>query len=407
MNRAQFRHLHSWLGVKLAIFLCFILLTGTLAVVSSEIDWLVNPSIRSEPVSNAQDIAWTTIYENSKSQLMAKEASVNAYKIVSINAPLHAGFAASVTVKNPKGERSRLYFNPASGAYQGSGTWFNWQTALRRLHRHLMLPATLGITLVTLTSFLFLGLLLTGLNLYQPWLKTVLKGLVTIPRTNNVRIFFSDLHKLLALWSVWLLFIVSITGVWYLAERWGARATYPENPSALSVEAKSQATMPTNKQLNNMLKSVLTERPDLALRRILFPTKAGEVVLFEGQSNQLLVRDRANNLAFDPVSGQLLSTRHADTLSLHVRISEAADPLHFGTWSSYASKTIYFVFGTFLTLVSITGTYIYALRVSARQKSATASERISTAFSKQGVGATLSLALVIISLFSLFIQGII
>lgn len=213
MNRAQWRRLHSWLGIKLAIFLCFILLTGTVAVVSNEIDWLVNPAIRSSPISSAHDIEWTNIYANVKAQVDARDTEFSSFKIVSINAPLHSGFASSVTISNVKGERTRLYYNPLSGAYQGKGAWFNWQTALRRLHRHLMLPATLGITLVTLSSFLFLGLMITGLNLYQPWLKAVLKGLVKTPRINNIRIFFSDLHRLLGLWSVWLLFIVSITGV--------------------------------------------------------------------------------------------------------------------------------------------------------------------------------------------------
>ena len=57
-------------------------------------------------------------------------------------------------------------------------------------------------------------------------------------------------------------------------------------------------------------------------------------------------------------------------MTIHLRISEAADPLHFGVWGEVqgntgklASKILYFLFGIFLTGLCITGTYMYGLRV--------------------------------------------
>ena len=43
--------MHQWVGLKLSLFLTFILFTGTLAVVSHEIDWLLQPSLRVAPTS--------------------------------------------------------------------------------------------------------------------------------------------------------------------------------------------------------------------------------------------------------------------------------------------------------------------------------------------------------------------
>ena len=47
---------HSWIGLKLSIFLTFILATGTFAVFAHEIDWLATPAMRvsprSEPVAS-------------------------------------------------------------------------------------------------------------------------------------------------------------------------------------------------------------------------------------------------------------------------------------------------------------------------------------------------------------------
>ena len=43
--------------------------------------------------------------------------------------------------------------------------------------------------------------------------------------------------------------------------------------------------------------------------------------------------------------GAVLLRTDATDLSAHQRISEAADPLHFGTWGGLASKLVWFVFG--------------------------------------------------------------
>ena len=42
---------HQWTGLKLSLFMTFILFTGTLAVLSAEIDWVLQPSLRVAPSS--------------------------------------------------------------------------------------------------------------------------------------------------------------------------------------------------------------------------------------------------------------------------------------------------------------------------------------------------------------------
>lgn len=51
MDRAKWLKVHSWVGFKVSILLCFVLITGTLAVLSHEIDWLTNPAMRISPSS--------------------------------------------------------------------------------------------------------------------------------------------------------------------------------------------------------------------------------------------------------------------------------------------------------------------------------------------------------------------
>jgi hypothetical protein len=99
-------------------------------------------------------------------------------------------------------------------------------------------------------------------------------------------------------------------------------------------------------------------------------------VAFQGQASAILVRNRANTIQFDPVSAEAVFKQDGSDFSLHTRVSEAADPLHFGVWgevqgntAKLLSKLLYFVFGVFLTGLCITGTYLYGLRVGRKGKS--------------------------------------
>lgn len=42
--------IHGWIGIKLGILFFVVCFSGTLATLSSEIDWLINPSIRAKPL---------------------------------------------------------------------------------------------------------------------------------------------------------------------------------------------------------------------------------------------------------------------------------------------------------------------------------------------------------------------
>ncbi|AWF81593.1 peptidase [Microbulbifer sp. A4B17] len=351
MKKATWYQWHHWLGVKLSILLCFILASGTLAVISHELDWLTQPNLRAKPTPYYHPIPWGQVYSSIKLESPTD-------RLLSLSAPIHQGFAIEGIAKRQSGDRYRIYLDPTDGKFQGIGPWYNWQTVLRRLHRHLMLPATLGITIVSFCAFIFLGLLFSGLILHPKWAS----GLIQWPRRKNPRIFWGDLHRLAGLWSSWLVLIVSITGVWYLAERWGLDAAYPEDAKPISDYHNQSSPLPSQENFDRIVKQARALRPELKIKFIRFPQNARQSLVVEGQANNLLVRNRANNMTFDPNNGTWLSSRHAENLSLHVRISEAADPLHFGIWGGYPTKIIYFIFGLILTSVAISGTYIFALR---------------------------------------------
>ena len=84
-----------------------------------------------------------------------------------------------------------------------------------------------------------------------------------------------------------------------------------------------------------------------------------------GQADALLVRDRSNAVWLNPDDGSVLLVARGEDLSVHQRISEMADPLHFGTLGGFATKIVWFLAGVLLTGLSVTGVMIYSLRLRA------------------------------------------
>ncbi|WP_218419571.1 PepSY-associated TM helix domain-containing protein [Alteromonas lipotrueae] len=363
LSKSTWFSIHSWVGVKLSILLCFIVATGTLAVVSHEIDWLANSAKRVSP-SSVSDMNWQAVY----AQALTKTAQLTppVRKIESIHAPLHPWFSAEVIYRDKDNQRHRLFFHPTTGEHLGDGRWLNWQRFLRVIHRHLMLPLTLGITIVSAFSIAILAVLISSLYIYRRWWK----GFFRTPRWRHRQTRWGDLHRLVGVWSLWFLIVIGLTGSWYLAERWGAAAPSRDKGYAMTEAAMDAPIMPTQAAFITMLHIARAQFQALTIQEVRLPNKAAGVVVFQGQASAILVRSRANTIQFDPVSAEAVFKQDGNDLSLHTRISEAADPLHFGVWGEVqgstgklASKILYFLFGIFLTALCITGTYMYGLRV--------------------------------------------
>src|SRR5688572_31413101 len=79
-NRRLFQ-IHGWLGINLGLLLFIVCFSGTIATLSREIEWLVNPAVRASPPSDAAPFAsWTAWYA-------AVQESHPAAEILSIDAP--------------------------------------------------------------------------------------------------------------------------------------------------------------------------------------------------------------------------------------------------------------------------------------------------------------------------------
>lgn len=374
---------HSWAGLKLSIFMTFILATGTLAVFAHELDWLVTPAMRVAPQDGPQ-ASWGQI-------AAAAEAQVAGGRVQAVYGPIDPWFATEVWVDDGGERIERVYVNPWTAEVTGTAGWGNIHRFLRNTHRHLMLPVKYGVPIVCSLSFLLLASLITGLVTY----KKFWRGFARKPHwSGGPRRLTGDLHRLAGVWSLWFVALMIATGFWYLVEELGGQAPPHPQPSG-KLPAMSA---PTGPELDALIATAQAAYPTLRIKEIRFGSgKNARGMIVAGQADALLVRDRSNAVWLNPDSGEVLLVGKGEDLNVHQRLSEMADPLHFGTWGGFAAKVVWFLFGVLLTGLSITGVMIYSLRLKAAADDRPRSS-LAKAFGGMGVWAYPAIGLIVLSL---------
>lgn len=332
----------------------FLLITGTIAVLSYEIDWLLNEEMRAAQWIEPEYVAWGSAYDTARKEY----PSTNISGIARHQDPWFALEASGQTRWN---ESIRIWLEPSNGAYLGVTNWYNVQRFFRQVHRHLMLPNDIGIPIVTVMAFPLLISLIAGFVVYKKfWL-----GFFKWPRFHRkLRIWTGDVHRLIGLWASWFVALIALTSIWYFIEELGGRPPPFPSPAVQMIE-RTRALPPTfnGDALDQAISNALQVMPELKIRRIVFPGSHLGAILIQGDHTATLVRPRANTVYIDPSNLEVIGNFQGENLDAHNRISEASDPLHFGFFGGFITKIIWFILGVCMSGLAITGVVIYAKRL--------------------------------------------
>lgn len=341
------------MGLKLSLFLAFILFTGTLAVLSAEIDWVLHPTLRVAPSTVDQPSRWDLIAQNA-----ARHPGV--VTIDYIARPTAGAFAARVAFQRADKSRGYLHVHPVTGRVQGEQGFVDAQRILRNLHRHLNLPVKYGVPIVGSLSILLLISVGTSFVVYRKWWRGFFKPI----RWRDVRTAWGDFHRLAGVWSLWFVTLIALTGLWYLVEQLGGDAPDLPEPAAIAALPSANATVAAADSLAASLVTAQRVDPDLRIEMIQFPDKKSGAFIFQGQRSAWLVRPRANALWIDAATAGVVLGSDGRDLNVHQRISEMADPLHFGTFAGYWTRIPWFLFGLLMTGLTLSGAAIYSHRIA-------------------------------------------
>lgn len=373
---------HQWVGLKLSILLSFIFLTGTLAVFSHEIDWALRPALRVDAATVSGPVNWGAVAAG------VAQAHPEA-QITTMEAPMYRSFAVVTTIRRPDDSLAFVYAHPTTGRVQGDGHWVGAKRILRNMHRHLMMPVKIGAPIVSSLSILMLVSLGTSFVVYKKWWRGFFKPI----RWADARTAWGDVHRLAGVWSLWFVALIAVTGVWYLVESLGGKA--PNLPRT-KVPAAEMSLQAVAGRLPASLAAAQGANPELRIQRIIFPTEKVGAFQFQGQDEAILVRERANTVWTRVEDAQVALVTDGRELDVHQRISEMADPLHFGTFGGLATKLIWFGFGAALTGLSVSGMAIYGLRLAnAERRKGLRASALARAWAGMGRWRWLAIALVI------------
>ncbi|MEX1221125.1 MAG: PepSY-associated TM helix domain-containing protein [Idiomarina sp.] len=356
MNKKQLIALHSLVGLKLSVLMFIVSLTGTLAVLSYELDWLLDSDMRVS--SQATDINWDGMVES-------VHAAYPERQLLFIAAPLYSNFASVAFTLDPELGARRTLLNPYSGELISDSDWYaSAQRVLRDLHRYLLSPVG-GIYLVGPLAIILLVSVITALLFYRKWWR----GFFKLRLNNGARAFWGSFHKVSGLWSLWFVLLMAITGVWYLAEAIVAD---------LGIDIQFDRPRVSEQQLNHydFMETPLTASAAVAIAKqqidglevksISLPRNQQAPYYIVGQTDALLVRNRSNHVFIDPVTGDVLRKQETHEKTAFQRWIDMADPLHFGNFGGLSVKFIWFGFGVLICGLTATGIVIFVKRIKNR-----------------------------------------
>jgi uncharacterized iron-regulated membrane protein len=340
--------LHNLFGLKLSLFLAFVCLTGTVATVVHEIEWLLLPEVRA--TATAEPARWGQMWDNVRRY--HPDGWVRG--IGSYDRSDASYFANSAGVVLPDGREVAVLVDPGSGAVTGEQVGVTFHSFMRGLHYYLFVPGDWGFYFVAGLGFALIGSLVSGLVVY----KRFWKGLFRWPRFGrDTRTWVGDMHRLLALWSIPFVVIIGGTAVWYIFERAGV-AWESTPPVASNIRVQ-----PDSATVDRWVATAAAAMPGLRITAVTLPYTDGDPVIVQGQWQAALVRERTNAAFIDPQTGTLLGTRIAHRMAATERWVHTADPLHFGNFAGLATKLLWVVFGLGLTAIAASGAIIHGKRL--------------------------------------------
>ncbi|WP_053156008.1 PepSY domain-containing protein [Pseudomonas sp. P1.8] len=355
---------HSWLALPIWFFVLIVCVTGTLAVVSQEIVWLANPSMRaSQPSDDAPLLSYQQVLD-------AIHKAEPQTVVESISRPDESHFALDVRVSYPDGKSVVIYVNPYSGVIQGVAPEFNFQAFTRALHGWWLVPFTNGYSwgwyLVSFLGLPLLASLVTGLVVYKRFWKGFFRPTLRI--RHGARIFWGDFHRLSGIWSIWFIAVISVTGTWFLIE-----AFMFDNQVSISTEkiipAMSREAVPLSADGTPPARIDLDRAIEIASQKI-SGLEASFVSLPGNAYSHMDVGGRGwyplmfQTATLNPFSGEIAATRLISDRSALEFVTESMRPLHTGDFGGLWIKLIWAFFGLLLSMMVLSGLLIWTKRTA-------------------------------------------
>lgn len=354
---------HGWLALPVWGLLFVVCVTGTLLTVGHELEWLAAPAVRA---SNPGDLPRLPLND-----IVASVAQAYPEGIVTHIKDVAPYLALEVTVATPDAPFARVHVNPYTGVVQGITEGPGFQGFLFGLHSWLLFPWSgtfnAGWYIVTALGFFMTGSIVTGLVVYKKFWKAF-----TQPRLRTgmgARTFWGDLHRLVAVWSLWFSATIAVSGAWFLIVLLIYSTGYdvfPDPPLVAREDVpvpgpQAKRLMP---DLDGAVAAAERAVPGFRFAQISLPDSAYNHATVWGDDGLSLFGKFGHQVFVNPYTGNvggMMRPEDMDTLQATTRLLPT---LHFGAFGGLVTKLVWFVFGLGLSALVLSGIVIWTKRAA-------------------------------------------
>ncbi|EMY79160.1 PepSY domain protein [Leptospira weilii serovar Ranarum str. ICFT] len=346
MNRKQFYKLHSILGICSGLFLVVIGLSGSFLVFGFEIDRLLNPKQWSV-VGGKERLSIDTLREK-LNQTLPAHALAGWLLAEEQNRPdqvwLHF-------LDSSQRKESVILLNPYTGEILGtlaedrSDSFYGW---MLKLHYSLLM-GNFGYFFAGILGIVFVFQGISGMILYR----SIWQNLFRLRTYQSFRTYFSDLHKLVGVFTLVFNMALGFTGAW-----WNAQFVLGIWVNEVAEEKQIGKFFNESVSMNLLLSEAQSQIRGFRLGFISFPHhhEKDPIQFYGAENERSSFRSRFGSyFVFDSESGKLLKVFSLSNENLIYGILDSFRPIHFGTFGGIVTKILWVILGLAPGVLSLSG----------------------------------------------------
>lgn len=368
-----FRKLHLWLSVPFGIIITLTCFSGAMLVFEPEVVKLTHAHLYTvqPPSAGATPLPLD--------ELAARVASTleGDVRVSGIAVSPDPEAAYRITLSKPK--RAAVYVDQYTGEIKGRYERTPFFKAMFSLHRWLLgsRPADGGIfwgkLLVGISTLLFVVILLSGVVIWWPRTKKVLRNsLKIISRQGRFR-FWHSLHVAGGMYVFLFVLLMALTGLtWSFA--WYRSGVY----ALVGVEMQASDSAKSDKSTKSRTTRSEKPRTDFAHWQQVFEQIAAEnpdyeLITLSTNHTATVSRPRLGNArgtdryAFDPASGTVTDVTRYAQQPREGKIRGWIYSLHVGSWGGWPMRLLYFLAALLAASLPLTGYYLWIRRLRRRR----------------------------------------
>ncbi|HEV8287050.1 MAG TPA: PepSY-associated TM helix domain-containing protein [Chitinophagaceae bacterium] len=380
-----FRRIHLYLGLTAGLVILTCCLTGAILVFEKDLQMAMNKKRYYVELSKTR-LSIDQLIKNVKQNF--PEGKVNGVKIYDDprrSSEVNINFSPKKDIKTkqewPSKKETRqperqpgytIFVNPYTGAilekYSYRETFFY---KVFSLHRWLLgSEKSAGKYIVGVSTFIFLFILITGIILWWPATKNILRQRLKIKGNAGWKRMNHDLHIVFGFYSAIFLFIIAFTSLAWSFE-WFNKGIYkltnsplknPAPPKSAYIEGAKRITF------DQSLSGAKTFYPNAVFYSLTMPKDSSETVNIMALNKNAAHEAATDVLYIDQYSGKVLGKLEYKDRSLGARVRSTFKPVHTGSIGGTPTKIIAFIVCLFGASFPVTGIIMWMNRVRKKRK---------------------------------------